>query len=528
VGNKKEIKKGKIIKEIISIGKWKICPSDFDTVLITIKTYILKDNEKVYINELSFDEKETDLDTNELPKAIRLAIMEMKEGEIALISIKDNYLLHHFKKNNKEIPKQLGSEFDFIYCETVLHKFYITQNLIDRGEIKKKIIHNGKGWKYAKLSDTITFNLTCYHEDKLLYEKLKQTVALDSADLYEIELRILQNIKIGEISHITVKPSWLREKNQQFLKDYNIDFPKELSNDDLNKAFKCVIFHCEMLDIDNYEYIFKADKDKISKKKILQKGFGKDTPDRESFVAVNLMIKLDGKVIYNDFENENIGNLERYEQYGQWREDINKEYNIENIDDEDDYSRDKEIFKKFKAAFKGVSVIDLRHYSIPIILRKVLIHMKRNEIAYVKTNFLDSLCLNNVELNNISGNVEVYIHLYEYLHRISFMKLTYEEKLEDLSEMKELANNFYKEGKLFRACKIYQNINSRFTYGDVFNSIVNMEEAERKAKEEHRELYNKLVDIRLSCHSNLANAKFRQKKFASAYNISNRVSLFFL
>jgi tetratricopeptide (TPR) repeat protein len=482
----------------------------------------MKGDEKVVIDELSFTEKEIELDQRDVPKAIRLAIMEMRQEESALIRIKDTYLLHHYKKNNITMPKAMGEPFDYMYCEVTLKKFYTTQNLMDNGEIKKKILFNGKGWRYAKLSDKVTYSMTCTYDDRPLFERNKESISLDCGSLYEIELRVLQNIKLGEVSEIIVKPVWLREKNAQLLKDYNIEFPKDIFNEELNRTFKPMVIKCEIFDIEIYEYIFKPNKDMISKKRVLHKGFGKDSPDRESYVVCNTRIKVNGETVYNDF-SEDVLNMERYNQYSQWREEIYKQYNIQNIDDEDDFIRDQEILNKFRDTFKGTTLIDLRHYSIPIVMRKVLIHMKRNEIAVIHTNSLDYFNINGTELINLTGDVEICIHLYEFLHRVSFSKLTYTEKLKDLSEMKDLANSFYKENKLFRACKIYQNINSRFTYGDVFNSIVDMQQAEDKFKSEDRDMYEKLCEVRLSSHSNLANAKFRLKKFNSAYEVSNRI-----
>ena len=74
-----------------------------------------------------------------------------------------------------------------------------------------------------------------------------------------------------------------------------------------------------------------------------------------------------------------------------------------------------------------------------------------------------------------------------------------------------------------RACKIYQNINYRFNYGDVFGAMVDMEGAERKAAKDEPEIYGKLSDLRVSTHSNLAAAKLKLNKFESVYDITSKI-----
>lgn len=464
------------------------------------------------IPELTKEQLETSLDEKELPKAIRLAILDMRVGEKASVKIAYNYIISHYEKNKLPIPEILSKEVkgEKVECEITLDKFFTIQNLMDNSEIRKKILINGNSWKYAKLSDTVVYNLTARYDGKILYEKKNAKIEIDKANLYEIEQRCVQNVKTGEIAEIIVKPIYMITKNKRLLDDFNIPNP--------DKSF---IFDIEVIHIESEEYIFKPNKDNISKKKLIMKGFGRDSPDRESIIALNLKIIIDGNLLYDDFEYDN---LKIYEKYNQWRQEIDKEYlQDKQIDDDNDYERDSQIFEKFKQEFKSVNIIDMRTYSIPIILRKVIIHMKRNEIAYIKTNFIDYIQINGTEYENLNGKIEIYIHQLEFLHRNSFSKMNLSEKFKELSEMKDLANSFFKRGKLLRACKIYQNINYRFNYGDVYGAIVDMEGAEIKAAKDEPELYGKLSDLRISTHSNLAAAKLKLGKFVSVYDITSKI-----
>jgi hypothetical protein len=318
----------------------------------------------------------------------------------------------------------------------------------------------------------------------------------------------------------------MNDKNADFLKFYNLD-----NNNDL-------IFKSEIKDVEVFDYVFNPEKDKISKKKILHLGIGKDSPDRESFVKVKLQLRINGHIYFNNFDiedvNEYIINKTNVVEYEKWRTKINEEFNIKELGEEENFERDEKIYSMFDEQFVGektalFSSIDLRTYSLPIVLRKVLIHMKRNEIAYIKTNFIDYFFLNGIEIKNVksdSQHIEIYVHLLEFLHRKLFSKIQLEDKLKDLTKMKELANNFFKEEKLFRACKIYQNINYRFNYGDVFGG--DFENSENIVKAEYPLIYSSLIELRLNCHLNLAKAKFKLGKFFSVCEITSKVNLLFI
>ena len=535
------------------VGERKEKPSDIDTVIITTQSFIkLKIQNKypigkindlesemeiLHIPELSFKKEEISLDDSDypIPKAFVLGIQTMRKKEKSKLLIKMKYIFKYFDKRidkytnspsakilyNEEFRNEYKNEK--LICEIELHDFFICQNLMDRGEIRKKILKNGRHWKYARNPDVAKFNLRCIYKNQTIYEKQGVVSELDKDFLFEIEKRIVQNIKIGEQSEIRVKPSYMKDKNKEFLTFYNIDNEED------------TFFLAELIDLEIFDYIFKPDKDKISKKKVLYKGIGKECPDRESIVKLKIQIKIGGKILYNNFEEENV--VESYlkndtftKTYPLWRTKINEEYKINEIGEEVDYQRDEEIFTRFEKECNTDNIIktcDLRLYSIPLIVRKVLIHMKRNEIIFIKTNFLDYFEADSFVLNNLgdqkstNANIEIYLHLYEFVNRRLFSKMSYEEKLQELSKMKEIANDFFKEGKIFRSGKIYQNINSRFNYGDVFKS--GDEKSEGSLNKNQPEIYKKFMELRLSTHNNYAAVKFKLSKYFSCYDISKKV-----
>lgn len=527
VGMIEKIKKENIHKQILEVGKGIIKPSEIDTVVISSDCYFNYNDNQIKVQELSFIEKEFNLDNPTFPKALAIAIASMRLNEKSKILIKFSYIFKHYDKFKDLIEKSNYTELLYddtfrsnhrtqtIIFEVTLHKFYMVQNLMDNGEIRKKILVNAKSWRYARNPDIATYDLSCHYQNQELYSKKNITNELDRDNgLYEIEKRIIQNVRLTEVAEVIVKPSYMIDRNKEFLQHYNLG-TSNLSD---------IKFICEVKEIQINDYIFKPDKDVISKKRILNKGIGKDSPDRESFVKVKLFLKLNNEIAFSNFTNSSSDLF--YEKrdissYLDWREKINSEFGIKQLDEEDDYQKNKKIFDSLDTCIQNTLVIDLKLYSIPIVFRKVLIHMKRNEVAYVTTNFIDYFNANDIEIKNFSGKVEVGIHLFEFLHREQFSNLSYENKLKDLSELKEIANKFFMENKLYRASKIYQNINYRFNYGDVYGP--DLENSEKKVRNENPQVADKLHEIRLSCHINLARAKLKLGKFFSAYEVTNKV-----
>lgn len=521
----------------------------------------------------------------------------MRKNEIAKFFIKANYIFKHFVNYNIPFPSPIDKEElrnsilkEKIIFEIHLIDFFPIQNLMENGEIKKKTLKEGLGTSTAKLPNKIEFSLTCKYRNDEIYKRKNEVLFLDTSEieiieindktkankykLFDIERRILQAMKLREHSSIVVKPSYMLEKCKDFLTVFKIDYEKpnnydeevkriystsvktaqdalvherekyELFNNDTKND---LVFDCELHNLEKYEYIFKPDKDILSKKLVVNKGFGKDSPDRESFAHIDLLIKIDNEIIFNSFNSknfeENLKDLnfpglnetadnpnkfaeafeikKRSEEIKTFRTQLNSKYNIE-LDMDLEYERDFKVFNDVENKFPDALKVDLRVYSIPIILRKVLIHMKRGELAYISTGYIDYFNHNEKEISNKTGKIQIYVLLYDFLHRKLFTKLSLEEKYEDLIQLKDLANSFFKTGKLFRASKIYQNINYRFNFGDVFGMI--FEENELPIKEKNPDIYNKLNDIRISCHNNLASAKLKLGKYYSAFSTADKVS----
>ena len=540
-GDVVQLKDDNVIKIINKVGIESDKPIETDNVVIRSScSYVDLDSQ----NEINIpilcefkDETEINLSDDRLPRSFALGVKSMRIKEEATVKIKFKYIFKHLLKNKKHFENK--DELKFLYDEAfqkryekekmivkiTLINFFIIQNLMDKGEIRKKIIKQSPNRKniYAKNGDIVTYNLRATYKDKELYNKINITSELDKeldVTMFEIEHRLLENVKVGEVAVILVEPSFMTYKNQKFLDHYKLDNTEP------------TMFYCEVLDINHLEYVYNIQKDKYSKTKVLHEGFGKDCPDREMSIKMKVQIKVNGVIKFNtfecdDIEKDYIPNQTYTQEVMEWRDNINQELQINNIDDEVDYNKDKIIYER--CTFKGLLDVDMKLYTIPNLFRKVLVHMKRNQINYIKTTYLDYFNEGNCELYNIGKfntfenqpNIEIYIHLYEFLHQPMFSKYSYQDKLNQLQYHKTIADDCFKQGKLFRAMKLYHNLKYRFNEGDVFgHDRVN---AEMYLKENDKDTYDKLIQMRIATHNNYALCKLKLGKIFSCYETVKRV-----
>ena len=84
-------------------------------------------------------------------------------------------------------------------------------------------------------------------------------------------------------------------------------------------------------------------------------------------------------------------------------------------------------------------IFDMNDYSFASVIRKALCTMKRNEIKYIKCNYIDYIKYENFEMYDIKNeNIEMYIHLYDFREMPLFGKYSYEDKLRIMTYYKSI------------------------------------------------------------------------------------------
>ena len=558
------LKYNHIIKIIKEKGDSLYKPKEADNIIIKCHSYYY--NEKQEKNNITnfceFNgDKEINLGNKIIPRSLALCIESMRVNEYSIFKIKFNYIFRYLdtdKKTDNIYTKLITTNELYdenfrknnlnekIYFEVKLINYFRIININKNGEIKKKIMFkesdndNVNKNKTPNESDVVTFNIKCVYKNQEICKYDNKILELDKAfynnDISDIELYLIKNSKLGEKNCFLIDIDYLTQKYKKFMEKYP-QFLKmnllESKNDN-----KIIEFYIEIINIEHYSYIYKY-KNKyntFAKAKVLYEGFGLACPDEEMFVKFKLQLKLDGEIKYNSFDN--ITDIEKdyiseknekvLNEEIKWRENINKEFDINYLDQEIDYIKSEKIYDKLN--FENLIPLDMNDYCFASVIRKTLCTMKRNEIKYVKCNYIDYIKYRDFEMFDVQNkNIEIYIHLYDFREMPLFGKYSYEDKLRLITHYKTIADECFKNSinknnptaSIFRSMKIYNKLMHRFSGGDVFGH--DREVAENYLKEINKDLYDKLFNIRINIYNNLGVTLLKLEKYKSCYIISKQV-----
>lgn len=560
-----QLKENHIIKIIKEQGNSLYKPKEIDDIIIKCFSYYYNENKgKIMIkNFCEFNgDKEINLRDKSLPRSLALCIESMRINEFAIFKIKFNYIFRFLdtdKKNDKIYKDIIDNKELFddnfrkkninekIFFEVKLINYFSIKNITENGGIKKKNIfkeNNNSSNSTPNESDIITLNLKCVYKKQEIYNYNNKSFELDLSyynnEITDIELYLIKNSKLKEKNIFIIEYDYLTQKYKKFLDKYPqfLMTNLKIETNDSNVNNDLVEFHIEIINIEKYTYIYKY-KNKnnaFAKMKVLKEGFGLACADEEMFVKFKFRLKIDGEILYNSFpgfidiEKDYISskNEKMLNEVINWRNKMNEEYDIKYLDQEIDYIKSESIYNKL--LFDNIVSLDMNDYSFASVIRKVLCSMKRNEIKYIKCDYIDYIKYNNLELYDIKDkNIEIYIHLYDFREMPLFGKYSYEDKLRLITYYKTIADDCYKsgiknnnnKGNIFRAMKIYNKLMHRFSGGDIFGH--DRLAAEKYLKKINEELYNKLNYIRINIYNNLGVTFLKLEKYNSCYFITKQV-----
>ena len=545
----------KIIKEK---GDSLYKPKEIDNIIIYCNAYYYNEqNEKKELkNFCEFNgKKEINLENKILPRSLALCIQSMRINEFSIFKIKFNYIFRYLdtdKKSDKIYTNIIPIEFfdenfrkknssEKIFFEVKLINYYRILNITKNGEIKKKIISKENKNIKSKDSDIITYNVKCLYKNETIYEYSNKIIELDKAfynkEISDIELYLIKNSSLKEKNCFLVEMNYLSEKYKKFLDSYPQFLKSDLQNLNNNEINNnnIVEFYLEIINIEHYDYVYKYKNknNSYAKSKILHEGFGLACPDEEMFVKFKFMLKLDGDIKFNSFSNfidiekDYISekNSEILNEEINWRNKMNEEFDIKYLDQEIDYIKSEKVYEKLN--IENLISLDMNDYLFPSVIRKALCQMKRNEIRYIKCNYIDYIKYNELELYDIkNNNIEIYIHLYDFREMPLFGKYSYEDKLRLISNYKAIADECFKSSKnknaeIYRAMKIYNKLMHRFSGGDVFGH--DRKAAEDYLKKMNKDLYDKLFNLRINIYNNLCVTLLKLEKIESCYYTSKQL-----
>ena len=488
-----------VVKRIVVPGYGLDKPSKHDFLHIKYKCYFKEDKNIIIENSELSDY----MYKIKLPLGITKAIKCMRKGEESIIKLEPKY---GFKKVNFddlnrfcEIDKikinlninkdeYIKCLFDKMQKNTLIYEIILINyvklfDLTGNKNLLKRIINEGIGLDKPYTDSEIIINIKLIQNGEKIIELENVKSKLNEEFFTYAECVIIKSMKKKEKCFIEIKRDFFIENLNNCNKEKNIIYnylkEKNIINNilDLNdKEYKRYQYEIELIKFkNNISTIYYKDKEYT--KEIISKGIGNCSPFRDALIMMPFSVKINNKLIYSDFElvgykNENdffqkikiikkkIKQIPSYEEKAQFliEDELNKENLKFNIYDKLTQNFPN-VFRKeilqtlkplsiFKLYFKlNKNIKDELEQNYFIFINKDLNFFK-NELSKEKQDKI------NIEFTACLLNFEDYINV--------FNNNLIEDKVKKISEYKNISNNFFSQGYLHKAKKIYKNLTKNY------------------------------------------------------------------
>ena len=488
-----------VVKRIVVPGYGLDKPSKHDFLHIKYKCYFKEDKNIIIENSELSDY----MYKIKLPLGITKAIKCMRKGEESIIKLEPKY---GFKKVNfddlnrfceiDKIKINLNTNKDeYIKClfdkmqkntliyEIILINYVKLFDLTGNKNLMKRIINEGIGLDKPYTDSEIIINIKLIQNGEKIIELENVKSKLNEEFFTYAECVIMKSMKKKEKCFIEIKRDFFIENLNNCNKEKNIIYnylkEKNIINNilDLNdKEYKRYQYEIELIKFkNNISTIYYKDKEYT--KEIISKGIGNCSPFRDALIMMPFSVKINNKLIYSDFElvgykNENdffqkikiikkkIKQIPSYEEKAQFliEDELNKENLKFNIYDKLTQNFPNVFRKEILQTLKPLSIFKLYfglnknikdelEQNYFIFINKDLNFFK-NELSKVNQDKI------NIEFTACLLNFEDYINV--------FNNNLIEDKVEKISEYKNISNNFFSQGYLHKAKKIYKNLTKNY------------------------------------------------------------------
>mgnify|MGYP002625093559 CR=1 FL=1 len=488
-----------VVKRIVVPGYGLDKPSKHDFLHIKYKCYFKEDKNIIIENSELSDY----MYKIKLPLGITKAIKCMRKGEESIIKLEPKY---GFKKVNFddlnrfcEIDKikinlninkdeYIKCLFDKMQKNTLIYEIILINyvklfDLTGNKNLLKRIINEGIGLDkpYTDSEIIIKFKLIQNGEKIIELENVKSK--LNEEFFTYAECVIIKSMKKKEKCFIEIKRDFFIENLNNCNKEKNIIYnylkEKNIINNilDLNdKEYKRYQYEIELIKFkNNISTIYYKDKEYT--KEIISKGIGNCSPFRDALIMMPFSVKINNKLIYSDFElvgykNENdffqkikiikkkIKQIPSYEEKAQFL--IEDELNKENLK--------FNIYDKLTQNFPNVFRKEILQTLKPLSIFKLYFELNKNIKDELEQNYFIFI---NKDLNFFKNelskekqdkiNIEFTACLLNFEDYINvFNNNLIEDKVEKISEYKNISNNFFSQGYLHKAKKIYKNLTKNY------------------------------------------------------------------
>ena len=488
-----------VVKRIVVPGYGLDKPSKHDFLHIKYKCYFKEDKNIIIENSELSDY----MYKIKLPLGITKAIKCMRKGEESIIKLEPKY---GFKKVNFddlnrfcEIDKikinlninkdeYIKCLFDKMQKNTLIYEIILINyvklfDLTGNKNLMKRIINEGIGLDKPYTDSEIIINIKLIQNGEKIIELENVKSKLNEEFFTYAECVIIKSMKKKEKCFIEIKRDFFIENLNNCNKEKNIIYnylkEKNIINNilDLNdKEYKRYQYEIELIKFkNNVSTIYYKDKEYT--KEIISKGIGNCSPFRDALIMMPFSVKINNKLIYSDFElvgykNENdffqkikiikkkIKQIPSYEEKAQFliEDELNKENLKFNIYDKLTQNFPNVFRKEILQTLKPLSIFKLYfglnknikdelEQNYFIFINKDLNFFK-NELSKVNQDKI------NIEFTACLLNFEDYINV--------FNNNLIEDKVEKISEYKNISNNFFSQGYLHKAKKIYKNLTKNY------------------------------------------------------------------
>ena len=488
-----------VVKRIVVPGYGLDKPSKHDFLHIKYKCYFKEDKNIIIENSELSDY----MYKIKLPLGITKAIKCMRKGEESIIKLEPKY---GFKKVNFddlnrfcEIDKikinlninkdeYIKCLFDKMQKNTLIYEIILINyvklfDLTGNKNLLKRIINEGIGLDKPYTDSEIIINIKLIQNGEKIIELENVKSKLNEEFFTYGECVIIKSMKKKEKCFIEIKRDFFIENLNNCNKEKNIIYnylkEKNIINNilDLNdKEYKRYQYEIELIKFkNNISTIYYKDKEYT--KEIISKGIGNCSPFRDALIMMPFSVKINNKLIYSDFElvgykNENdffqkikiikkkIKQIPSYEEKAQFliEDELNKENLKFNIYDKLTQNFPNVFRKEILQTLKPLSIFKLYfglnknikdelEQNYFIFINKDLNFFK-NELSKEKQDKI------NIEFTACLLNFEDYINV--------FNNNLIEDKVEKISEYKNISNNFFSQGYLHKAKKIYKNLTKNY------------------------------------------------------------------
>ena len=483
--------------EVPGIGLDK--PSKHDFLHIKYKCYFKEDKEII----IDTTELSDYMYRIKLPLGIMKAIKCMRKGEESIIKLEPKYGYKKVKlddlnrfceidkiklEDNSNKEDYIKSLFGKMQKKTIMYEIELINfvkmfDLTGNKNLMKRIIKEGEGLDKPNNGSIIIINLKLIENGKMILELKNIKLHLNEEYFSSSECVIIKSMKKNEICFIEIKKSFFIENLNNCNKDKNLVYNKLKEKDYINNIlnledteYKRYQYEIELLKFkNNISFINFKEKEYI--KEIIVKGIGNSSPFRDALIMMPFSVKINHNFIYSDFiecgfkdENEFIEKIKiikkKIKQIPSYEEKT--QFLMEDEINQQNWKFD--IFDKLSQNFPKVFRKEILQTLRPLSAFKLSFSINKNNKEELEDNyfifkgkeinfFKDALQKEKDDLINIEFigcllNFEDYVNV--------FNNNLIEDKVQKISEYKDLSNNFFNCGFLNKAKKIYKTLTKNY------------------------------------------------------------------